>query len=404
MNILIAPLHYVINADEGSEFTRAYETLLTISKDGHIKGDAIVGYSNLKKVGNFDIHSIFKNRPEYISNIVRVKFILGVFLKSIILQIRNNYNVIWHYGPFAIFETFSLVSLFNFKGTPFVIGPIFSPHTVVSKSESKLLGRSLKGEKVETSIWQSLDAHLYKGFSKITKRLSLRTLESASAVYVVEKYGYNILRENKIKRLVILPFSIIQRAFEKTNRTFSKRINLLSVCYLLERKRTDVLIRAMNIIVNKKMIKNIHLTIVGAGPQKEDLESQVVKLNLQKYVTFKGFIPRNKIGVEYKNSDIFLSGSVSDSMPGMYFEAMSASLPMVIAENNTSMELEDKKFGGVIIKNSSHTDFAKQIIKLASNKKLMNKMGNLNHALMKSSFNLERNIEIFKRELSEIIS
>ena len=74
MELLVAPIHYILDIDEGSEYTRALEFLQAVSKKKDISGDVLVYYSSFKKIGSFKIISFSDKKPNYISNFLRIKF------------------------------------------------------------------------------------------------------------------------------------------------------------------------------------------------------------------------------------------------------------------------------------------------------------------------------------------
>ncbi len=167
MKLLIAPIHYIIDPDEGSEYTRAYEYVKYLTLDKEYSGDILVAYSKFDKIGNFRIHRLFDKKPVYISNLIRFKFIIWIFLKSLKLIRKNKYNCIWHYGPFAIGKTFSLLALMNNKKIPFIIGPIFTP-LVASKNDAfGLFGKKSLEKNTKLPYIYKIDAFLYGKFSNL---------------------------------------------------------------------------------------------------------------------------------------------------------------------------------------------------------------------------------------------
>ena len=86
-------------------------------------------------------------------------------------------------------------------------------------------------------------------------------------------------------------------------------------------------------------------------------------------------------------------------MPGMYFEAMSAALPMVLAENDTSAELKSNKFGGIIVKQKSPELLAKAVLKIMDNSTLYKEYSSRNYTLMQTVYNFNNAINQLKKIL-----
>lgn len=400
MKILIAPIHYVINNTDGSEYTRSYENLVALARDTNLHGDVLVGYSDKKRMGNFTIHSLWSTKPGFISIARKLQFVWWIALTSKKLQRTHNYDVIWHQGPFAIGETFSLIALTKNKNQRFVIGPIYTPFKNLKTKDSGNYQKDSSGNITRLSLKNRLDYFLYQVFCKLCYPLSLLTLKRADHVIAIENKGLELLRSIGISPSSVIPLTIDSTGFSVRPRTMAKpSCELLSVGYLVDRKRMEDAIAAISILVWEYKKRNIHLTIIGDGPEMNNHKTQIKKLNLNKYITLAGYVPRQKIHSYYKKADIFISASVMESMPGMYFEAMNAALPMVLATNSTSEELEKIKFGGHIVPVYDPPKIAHAIDDLMDVKNVYKKFSERNYELANSEFNYEQNINALKSVL-----
>ena len=222
------------------------------------------------------------------------------------------------------------------------------------------------------------------------------TLKECTEIFVKEDAGKKILNKAGFKNITVVNLGINEKnfLFDRKYANGNRRINLLSVGYLVPRKRMGDLIDAMNILVNKRKIKNISLTLVGEGTEKNNLLSKTKLYKLESYIKFAGFVSRQKIHFYYKSADIFLSGSIMDSMTGIYFEAMASSLPVVLAENNSSKALQRNNLGGFVVKGESPIAFANAIEKLVLNRKLRERFGHINYELFKKHYSLRSNIRL----------
>lgn len=390
MKILIAPAHYMIDETSGSEVTRAYEYISNVAKDSNYSGDIIVGYSDIAEIGNFKVHRLFKKEIKYVSTLMRLQFIFLVFLKSSQLLLQNKYDCIWHLGPFAIDQTFSLIGLLNRKKTRFVVGPIYTPHIEMNEEDLGSLEVSSDGRISKLSLKNKIDTLFYKRFNRSISFLSTYTLKSAHKVITIDHIGKEMLSERKINNTEVITLGIETLRFLMNPREKKDdKYSLLTVSYLFERKRVIDLIEAMKILKEKYNFEKFKLVIVGDGPQKERLEQVVKEYSLEKFVEFKGLVPRTQVHEFYKKADIFLSGSISDIMPGMYFEAMSASLPMILAENITSIELKRRKFGGFVVEGKNPDLMAKALMKVINDKETYKAFSDRNFYLMQNDYNFD---------------
>lgn len=393
MKILIAPLHYVANSTDGSEYSRAYDYLFHLSKQNDISGDVLVGYMKEKRVGNFRIHSLFKSKPSYISIYHRLKFILFVFVVGVKLSRHNNYDLIWHNGPFAIGETFSLLSIWNRGKLPFIVGPIVTPHTYHSSDEAHSMGSKLKLNSILINIHQWIDNAIYD-IARVLGGISKITLDHAIRVVAKDSAGAKLLSKSNIKNVVKLtiPTDITKFFYKRKFKQSSSIVNLISVSYLVERKRTQDIIMAIKLLIDKYKIRNFHLKIVGNGPQFGELRELVYELGVHKHISLIGYIPKANIPAYYQQADIFVSASVSESMPAMYFEAMASSLPLVIVKNSSVKDLRNLKFGGFVCKPSNPDSIAKELSRLLRDKSLIHKYGSTNYLLAQHKFDIRKEI------------
>ncbi|TXH62181.1 MAG: glycosyltransferase [Thiothrix sp.] len=148
-------------------------------------------------------------------------------------------------------------------------------------------------------------------------------------------------------------------------------------------------------LVNVIKYRAAELHIIGEGPESNKLKQLVKKYRLSNFIKFIGQVPKHDIGTYYKDSNLFVSGSLSESMPAMYLEAMAASLPMVIASNTTSLELERNNFGGTVFPQKNAISMADNIHLLLTNPDLYNSYSIRNYSLSKSKYN-------FKKQLNKL--
>lgn len=137
---------------------------------------------------------------------------------------------------------------------------------------------------------------------------------------------------------------------------------ILFVSRLIEGKGLQYIIPKMREVYEKA---DAHLTIVGDGPYRGELEAITAKYDVAEHVTFVG----RRVGVElynyYNQADIFILPSLSEGMPNVVLEAMSMGLPIVMTPCGGSKELIDNN--GIV---SSIDDFVSNMINLLCDSKL----------------------------------
>lgn len=101
----------------------------------------------------------------------------------------------------------------------------------------------------------------------------------------------------------------------------TKIISILYVGYIRPSKGINILVEAVNLLV-KDNIKNFKVTIIGNGEYLDNVQSIIKKNNLTDFFEFKGYVPfSNHLFDYYRNSDIFINLSPSETGPRVLLEA-----------------------------------------------------------------------------------
>ena len=117
-----------------------------------------------------------------------------------------------------------------------------------------------------------------------------------------------------------------------------EKINLLYVGYLITRKGVDFILKSLYALVHDLGVKNVTLTIVGEGPESNNLLRLSKDLKLDEYIVWKPFLSRDKLLKEIKQSDIFMLLSRSESYAITVAEALTLGTPCIITENTALKE------------------------------------------------------------------
>ena len=168
-------------------------------------------------------------------------------------------------------------------------------------------------------IFKLIDYFMYKKYKTIicisnaTKIELNKWLKSTTNKSVVINNGINI---EKYKNAI--PYKKEELELPKDS------IVLINVARFFEQKNHINLIRAM-----EGVDKNIHLLLVGDGPLKSNIESEVKKLGLEENIHFLG--ERNDVDRLLKSSDIFILPSLWEGFGLVAAEARAAGLPLIIS-------------------------------------------------------------------------
>lgn len=208
--------------------------------------------------------------------------------------------------------------------------------------------------------------------SKFIKLLEKRVLKNAKYIASPSKsLILEIKKHTRIKgKIIIQPYPLkIKRIPHKTKyaQNFSKEkpFKILVVGRLEERKGQDVICRAMNLLVKKQY--PVKLVFVGADTPTKGKKTFKLKLSkilnseAQKYVSFWGHIPKNKISTIYPKFDCYVMSSRFESIGFVVLEAMRAGLPIIASNICEIPRFIQEDVNGKLFKVGNFKELFKQI-------------------------------------------
>ena len=172
---------------------------------------------------------------------------------------------------------------------------------------------------------------------------------------------------------------------------------LVSVGRLVEEKGYEDLIDIISII--KKDIPNIKLDIYGDGPLYERLFNKIEKLNLKDNINLMGFCNHEEILSKFKNYDLYLMTSLTESFGLVLLEAMSESLACIAFDSANGAKTLLASGNGILIENRDKKKYSKEVVILLNN---MNKLNNISKKGYNSIFKYE--IKKVKKEWLDLLN
>ena len=179
---------------------------------------------------------------------------------------------------------------------------------------------------------------LSRGIRKNLRRLIAR---NADAVLTNNDYGKSYLIEElgvEESRIICRPYLISDMSQyistveggETRHKVHDKNepIRFLYVGRLIQSKGLHHALQAFNHLKNRYSGKFL-FDIVGDGPYRSILDTQVQQLGLQEHVYFHGQQPYQSLADLYRGADVFLFPTLMDYRSLVCFEAMSAGLPIL---------------------------------------------------------------------------
>jgi len=121
-------------------------------------------------------------------------------------------------------------------------------------------------------------------------------------------------------------------------------------------------------------VKNARFLFLGEGTLTMKLKQLVYDLDVEKNVYFTGFISHEKIPYYLKNSDIYVSSSLSDGTSASLLEAMTCKLPCIVSDISGNKEWIKNMINGLVFPIKDSRALAKKIIMLVENEDLSRRL------------------------------
>lgn len=144
---------------------------------------------------------------------------------------------------------------------------------------------------------------------------------------------------------------------------------LLCVGELLPNKNQKMAIHAMRDVVSA--FPNAILMIAGNGPEKQNLENEIVSCGLQDNVKMLGYC--TYLEKYQRIADLLVACSHREGLPLNLVEAMLTEVPVVVSQNRGHRELVHSGENGYIV--ADEKEMAEKVCKLLQDNELRNRMG-----------------------------
>jgi 1,2-diacylglycerol 3-alpha-glucosyltransferase len=174
----------------------------------------------------------------------------------------------------------------------------------------------------------------------IISRVVRARLKTVDRVIVPSAKTRDMLLRYKVgKPLEVIPSGIDVDRFALPFRTeerdaLRKRFGLepdhvvfVSICRLAPEKNVAETVDRFSEVASR--LPAARLLVVGGGPDRKTLESQVGTLGLKSKVLFAGPVDPSEVWKYFRIGDVFVSSSVSETQGLTYVEALAAGLPLL---------------------------------------------------------------------------
>jgi glycosyltransferase involved in cell wall biosynthesis len=180
-------------------------------------------------------------------------------------------------------------------------------------------------------------------------------------------------------------------------------VAILSVGRLVEKKGTDVLLRALAQLPSTLHWQLVH---VGGGPLKDRLERQARALGIASRIAWRGARTQTELLAEYRAADLFaLASRVArdgdrDGLPNVLAEAQSQGLACVASRVSGIPELIEDGVTGQLVAPESPQELARALAALIADPARRRVLGGAGRRRVRERFGLEANVERLARKFA----
>lgn len=194
---------------------------------------------------------------------------------------------------------------------------------------------------------------------------SFISVSTAIKEYMISDIGIN---NNKIN---VIHNGIQGLSRTKTHVNNSPVVNFVSVGRVAKIKNHKLLLDCLHMIGNTV---NYHLTIVGDGPELDNLKKQSENLSLNNNITFMGF--RSDLANILSTMDVCVVTSDYEGISIAILESMSLSLPVIATSVGGNPETVIDSETGILFPKGDKIALCESIKKLSKNRNIRQALGN----------------------------
>ncbi|HEC85210.1 MAG: colanic acid biosynthesis glycosyltransferase WcaL [Candidatus Parabeggiatoa sp. nov. 2] len=210
---------------------------------------------------------------------------------------------------------------------------------------------------------------------------------------------YDNWKKMEYCRLGVNPSMFAPRPFRQHPEPFE----LLCVGRIVPAKGQFILVEAATRLIAQGY--QLRLRLVGDGPDRQGLETEVVRRGLTEQIIFEGSVNQEHILDLYNQTDVFVLASFAEGLPVSLMEAMIMEIPCVTTNITGIPELITSGKEGILVAASDIDALADAIALLMDNPDLRRQIGEASRLQILERYELQKNTEwladIFRRRLSQ---
>jgi L-malate glycosyltransferase len=226
------------------------------------------------------------------------------------------------------------------------------------------------------SVW-GRDIFQFPTQNKLNKMLVQFTLNQAQVICSTSKVMAKETNLYTNKNVYVTPFGVDLTKFRPIPQPSDGRIVIGTVKALSDKYGIGDLVKGFARVAEKHPEKDLHLMIIGDGPQRKEYEELAAKLNIADKTVFTGRVPNDEVPDYINKMDIFAVPSTenSESFGVAAVEAMACGVPVVVSDVGGLPEVVIDGETGYVVPKESPDQLADKFNYLIENPQLKEKIG-----------------------------
>ena len=178
---------------------------------------------------------------------------------------------------------------------------------------------------------------------------------------------------------------------------------IIAVGRLDKKKGVNYLVDACHIL--KKQEIDFSLTLIGKGPEQENLEKQILEYDLSKYVKFLGHLPYSEVEKEMSSSVVLAhcSPELGDAVPTVIKESLSLGTPVIGSNIVGIPELLDYGKCGILFEPKDTQSLAESLSRILSDTNLQEEMSVKGRKFAEDTFDIKKNDAVLLQAIGDTL-
>jgi glycosyltransferase involved in cell wall biosynthesis len=191
-------------------------------------------------------------------------------------------------------------------------------------------------------------------------------------------------------KIFVFPMPFDPNKFYTQKERKIKQGTILSIGRLIQRKGYDYLIKSARILKDQGV--PFELTIIGKGPEEENLRNLISELDLERNVNLLDWLPQKELNTYYNRSEIFVLSSVTDwkkeseGLGLVLLEAMACKVPVVATSSGGPVDIVLHERTGLLVLERDSEALATALKRLLEDRSLGEKLAEEGYKLVYENF------------------